>query len=77
MKEIKYLSGEVVKVGDLVEIKRLIRRPLRGEVISVYDPLKPSPPKGENDYGVSIKLEDESFFWGIPNKETILISRKS
>ena len=77
MEKVKYTDGQIVEIGDVVQIKRFIRAPLSGVVVSVYDPDKPSPPRGDNDYGCSIKLKDGTFLWGVPNEKTILISRKT
>ena len=74
MKAIEYSTGELVKVGDVVEIKKLFSS-VEGLVTSIYDPSKPSPPHGDNDYGVNIKLKDGSFLWGVPDKKTKLVRR--
>lgn len=76
MDAIKYKSGEIVLLGDAVKIKRLLRRPIKGVVTKVYDPDKDSPPRGDNDYGIGIELDDGSYLWGIPDKTTFLIGRK-
>lgn len=89
MKPIKYHTGEEVKLGDSVIIERSLSKKLlsilkfqslpkyiNGEVIYVYDPNKESPLKGENEYGITIKLNEKEYFWGIPGKETELKSRR-
>ena len=51
---LRYATGEEVRVGDRVRVRRLLRQPLEAVVESVYDPTKPSPPKGDNDMGFSV-----------------------
>ena len=77
MKNIKYNDGQVVRMGDSVEVHRVLRKNVKGTVVAVYDPTKPSPPRGNNDYGVSIKLEDGTVLWGVPNEKTKLLSREA
>lgn len=60
MEEERYVTGELVKVGDKVSIARRFRRPLIGVVAFVHDPSKPSPRNGPNEKGYAVELEDES-----------------
>lgn len=60
---IEYTSGEPVRVGDQVRIKRRFRRDLAGVVIRVYDPAQPSPPKGDNEVGFAISTVDGRGWW--------------
>ncbi|GEM_PF-5726931 len=75
MEPIKYTTGELVKVGDAVEIRRRFKS-LIGVVTSVYDPKKPSPPWGENDYGITIQISESEFLWGMPDKKMKFLYRK-
>jgi hypothetical protein len=67
----------MVEVGDQVEVRRLFIFCLKGVVVWVYDPSKPSPPRGDNDYGISIKLKDGSYYWGLPDKNTVFKGRRA
>jgi hypothetical protein len=60
---IEYASGEPVRVGDQVRIKRRFRRALTGVVVHVYDPTQPSPPKGNNELGFHVETEDGRGYW--------------
>lgn len=59
----RYASGEEVQVGDRVRRRRLFRRPLEGVVAHMYDPTQPSPPRGNNDPGFTVKWDDPSDGW--------------
>jgi hypothetical protein len=77
VKPLKYFSGELIQVGDRVRVKRRLRKAKEGVVIFVYDSQVASPPRGTNDYGFSIVLQDGSVLWnGAPGKEVILIGRQ-
>ena len=56
-------TGEPIKVGDEVILHRTLRRNFRGKVVYVYDPSEPMNPKGENEYGFSVKLEGGREAW--------------
>jgi hypothetical protein len=69
-------SGEAIRVGDHVAIRRWLRRPLTGTVIEVYDPSRPSIPHGDNPYAFSIRLENgDVLFFGQPSRRVQLIAR--
>ena len=55
MEKFKYVTGDEIRVGDKVEIKRFLRPPIKGEIFSVYDPEKPMTLKGSNEYSVTVK----------------------
>ena len=55
-----YKSEEEVKIGDVIEIKRMFRTKLKGKVKYVYNPDKSSIPWGENPIGYSIELKNGS-----------------
>lgn len=55
----RYETGEEVRLGDRVRLRRWIRSPLEGVVDFVHDPTKPAPPKGDNDVGFSVRLNDQ------------------
>ena len=76
MEPIKYITGDLIQKGDMVEVKRFLFKNLRGKVIYVYNPHVPTTPNGKNEFGYSIRLKNGSELWGeYPGKETILISR--
>mgnify|MGYP003575479206 CR=1 FL=1 len=62
-----YRTGEVVQLGDRIEVRRFLRRPRRGRVVKIYDPSRPSPPWGDNDFGYGIEVEDGT--WGLANSD--------
>ena len=70
-------TSEQVRVGDKVLIRRRFRKPLSGIVTHVYDPSKPSPPRGENDYGVAIQIGDNKYccILGQPPENIQLLER--
>jgi hypothetical protein len=71
-----YCSGEQVRLGDRVAVRRFLRRPLQPKVVQIYDPTRPSPPGGDNDIGFHIKIEDGSWgFCGSGDPRLTLISR--
>ncbi|MES9904942.1 MAG: hypothetical protein ABW168_19985 [Sedimenticola sp.] len=77
MKPIKYVSGELVKVGDIVEVREYFWKKYRGCVVYVYDPEKPILPRGDNEYGISIRLDNGCELWGgDPGKEVTFLERK-
>ena len=61
-------TRETICVGDVVEIPRFLRPPIRGVISSVYDPTKPSIPWGDNEIGFGVDLGDGSSWW-FPNVE--------
>ena len=73
MKPITYVDGQEVKVGDIVSIKKLFSSQV-GKVIYVCDVDKPFGPN-KNDYGISIRFDGGTERWGLPDKNTKLISR--
>lgn len=75
MKAITYSDGNLVKLGDLVVVKSAFGRERTGKVIYVYDPHHLSGPNGKNDYGISIRFENGNEIWGVPDKNTTLLSR--
>lgn len=77
MKFTYYGSDEEIKVGDYVKVKRFLRTPFRGVVTFVYNPQKPSPPKGDNPRGFTVKVSESKFlFFTKAEKSIELISRK-
>lgn len=76
MSSFEYVSGDEVKLDDLVQVNRSFRRPLNGTVIQVYDPTKPSVPGGDNDFGYTVRLEDGNFlFAGSKDPKVRLVAR--
>lgn len=75
MRQITYTDGQVVKQGDYVQVSLALFRKRHGKVVYVYDPSRPSGPNGDNDYGVSIRLDDGQELWGVPEKNIKLVSR--
>jgi hypothetical protein len=70
-------SNKEVKIGDKVEVKRLIRPNLQGMVIYVYNPNEPSIPNGNNPTGYTIKIKkDEFIFVSKLDKRVILKERQ-
>jgi hypothetical protein len=59
----RYATGEEIRVGDRVRRRRWLRRPLEGVVAHMYDPTQPSPPRGDNDPGFTIRWDDPSKGW--------------
>jgi hypothetical protein len=77
MKFTYYGSGEEIKVGDYVKVKRFLRSPINGIVSFVYDPQKPSPPKGDNPRGFTVKVSESKFlFFAQAERSIELISRE-
>lgn len=77
MKFTYYGSGEEIKVGDYVKVKRFLRTSFRGIVTFVYDPQKPSPPKGDNPRGFTVKVSESKFIFFSKAERTVeLISRE-
>lgn len=60
---LKYDCGTPVRVGDRVSIKRFLWWPYVGTVAFVYDPTLPSPQGGNNDYGFTVDLGDDSYIF--------------
>ena len=79
-KILRYGNGVRIKVGD--KVKFTIRRFLWwkliiGVVDFVYDPFRPSPPRGNNDDGVSVVVESGKCIWvGGIDKSFQLIGHK-
>lgn len=69
MNAFHYENGEIVRVGDRVDVRRIMRRPARGVVVAVYDPSIPSPPKGINEYGVTIQLSENEYLFTSNNPD--------
>jgi hypothetical protein len=71
-----YRTGEIVRLGDRVLVRRFLRRPLRATVVQIYDPLRPSPPKGDNDVGYHIQIENGTWgFVGSDDPSVIFVAR--
>jgi hypothetical protein len=67
MKIVVYYGTNIeIRLGDEVEIKRFLRKSIMGKVHYVYDPKKPSIPKGDNEVGFGIQSEDGKSFWWCP-----------
>jgi hypothetical protein len=77
MKAITYENGQLVMIGDTVEVASFLGGKKRGTVIYVYDPKEPSGPNGQNDFGISIRFDNGKELWGIPDKKTKLLFRKN
>ena len=73
MKPITYEDGQEVRVGDIVSVKSLFSKK-EGKVVYVCDVNKPFGPN-KNDYGISIQIGETKVLWGLPDKNTKLISR--
>ena len=76
MEPIRYTTGELVEVGDEVEVRRRFRT-VRGIVSGVYDPGMPIVPNGDNEYGINIRISEGRYLWGLPNKNTRLIAKRT
>jgi hypothetical protein len=63
MPPLRYHNGDIIKQGDRVSLRRSLRPDLVGQVIYVYDPMKPFIPTGENEYGFSVRLADNRERW--------------
>jgi len=73
MKPITYEDDQEVRVGDIVSVKSLFSKK-EGKVVYVCDVNKPFGPN-KNDYGISIRFDGGKERWGLPDKNTKLISR--
>lgn len=72
-----FKTNEEVKFGDNVEIKRFLRSKMKGIVVYIYDPNKPSIPRGENPIGYSIKINNNrELFVSSVDKSIALVNRK-
>jgi len=68
-------TNEPIRVGDIVRIRRWLRRDLRGVVDYVYDPSKPSF-REVNDPGFSVKIDEKRSIWANePDENILLVSR--
>ena len=77
MKFTYYGSDDEIKVGDYVKVKRFLRTPLMGVIMFVYDPQKPSLPKGDNPRGFTVKISESKFLFFTKTEKSIeLISRE-
>jgi len=54
--EIKYETGEIMRVGDHVEIQRFVLLHLKGVVVHVFDRSRPSFRHSDNAIGFAIRL---------------------
>ena len=63
---LRYESGDIIKVGDNVTVtigRWIFKKQISGTICFVYDPNKPSPPRGDNDFGLSIKIANGHELW--------------
>jgi len=56
-------TDRIMKKGDYIKIHRVLLKDLNGQVIHVYDPDLPILPRGENEYGFTVKLENGKHRW--------------
>ena len=72
-----YTTGEVVQVGDIVVIKRRWpRKNQEGFVVYVFDSTKALTPRGDNEFGMAIRLLNGHEAWcGEPDDCLIFVTR--
>lgn len=71
-------DGTKMRVGDRVRMKRWLRRNFEGVIVHVYDPDRPSPPNGDNEFGFTLQVDD-CYYWigGPPNHTFELVEGAS
>jgi hypothetical protein len=70
-------TGEPMRVGDKVSIRRRFWRKYVGTVAGVYDPSRPPGIKGANEYGFFVELPGSRGLWcgGQPTDHVELLER--
>lgn len=76
MKPLQYASGELVREGDHVLIRRALRSALEGIVVYVCSVSAPIQ-REVNDYGLSVKLRNgkERWYSDSPGADVVFSAR--